>query len=94
MAYNYSQKKSSQKPYRFNFAPAFIAGDNIASVVITCAAGVSEISAHRLMTGQDVYCRFNTTGATAGLIYAISVRATTTAGDIETLDLNLTVLDG
>lgn len=92
MADKWHQRKSEQRPVDFNFSPAFIEGDNIVSVSITVPANVSEVSAKRVVSGQTVQCRFNTASATAGTTYAVSVKATSSGGDVAIIDLDLVVL--
>lgn len=93
MTPEFRQKKTDQLPIDFDYAPSFIDGDNVASVTVTVPTGVTEVSAHRVMSGQIVQVRFNCSSATVGKTYRVSVTATTTGGDIKTLDLDLIIIE-
>jgi hypothetical protein len=89
MATEHRQKLSDQIPIDFNFGPAFVHGDNIASVIVTVPTNITEVVAHRIVSAQTIQCRFNTSAATVGTTYTVRVQATTTAGDVKILDLDI-----
>jgi len=93
MVNEFRQKTSDQVPIDFDFAPSFVAGDNIISVTVTVPTNITEVSGHRIISRQVVQPRFNCSAATVGKTYRVSVQATTTAGDIKTLDLDLIIIE-
>jgi hypothetical protein len=93
MAEKHSQKKTDHSPIDLDFSPSFVTSDDITAVVVTVPTNVTEISAHRIVSGQTIQVRFDTSSATIGNTYAISVQAkTTTYDDWKTIDIDLTVI--
>ena len=83
------QTLTDKLPIDCNFSPSFIEGDPINSVTFECPATIAEYASLRIVSGQTVQVRVDTTGGVVGNIYLIKVHATTIGGDIGTISFNV-----
>jgi hypothetical protein len=56
---------------------------------VTVPTNITEVVGHRIVSGQVVQPRFNISAATVGNRYTVKVQATSTAGDVVVLDLDI-----
>jgi hypothetical protein len=64
--------------YDFDFTNSFLSGDTVASATITVTA-TGPTTAY-VISGQVVQVSFSSAGLTAGTVYELEVKATSTAG--------------
>ena len=90
----YEYKKSEQTPIDFDFSKRFVSGDDVDDVTVTFspAAGVTEISGRRALSGRLVQLRFDAHLAELRTVYHVYVEAMAASGDAYTLEADLLII--